>query len=212
MRCSSPPTLFIISPLAPIPPSRASSRRALACWDFCSACVLTLSELCFPYTHTNNTPRENVLMTWERPSRRRLPVQIKVHPISVSKQFLKVSEWCCSDWCVFTLYSKQETQMARSSSRRLSWDEGMSTVQRWIRFWSAFLIIHRKHMSRLRLVSAVNMLLVFPVWTKRDCQRIFKWDLLFLWNMSDKLTSIHGYYKALWNTPLWSIVVKYFSC
>lgn len=43
----SPPTLFIICPLAPRPPSSASSRRALACWDFCRACTLTLSEL-FP--------------------------------------------------------------------------------------------------------------------------------------------------------------------
>lgn len=153
----------------------------------CAHLIRTLLPL-----HTHNTPHENVLMT----SRRRLPVQIKVHPVTVTKHFLKVTEWCCSEWCVFTLYSKQEMQMARSSSRRLSWDKGMSTVQRWIRFWSAFLIIHRKHMSRLRLVSAVNMLLVFPVWTKRHGQRIFKWELLFwiLWNMSEEQTNIHTYY------------------
>ena len=56
-----------------------------------------------------------------------------------------------------TRYSKQETQMVRSSSRRLSWEEGMSTVQRWIRPLSAFFITHRKHTSRWRLVSAASV-------------------------------------------------------
>lgn len=44
-----PPTRFIISPRAPLPPSRASSSCSLAWWDFCRACVLTLSVLCLPW-------------------------------------------------------------------------------------------------------------------------------------------------------------------
>lgn len=63
-----------------------------------------------------------------------------------------------------TLYSKQETQMVSSSSSLLSCAEGMSTVQRWIRLLSAFFITHRKHTSRLRLVSADRVATALADW------------------------------------------------
>lgn len=40
----------IISPLAPSPRSKASSSLALTSLDFCRTWVLTLSEVCFPWT------------------------------------------------------------------------------------------------------------------------------------------------------------------
>lgn len=55
-----------------------------------------------------------------------------------------------------TLYSKQDTQIVRSSRSLLSCEGGISTVQRWIRLLSAFFITHKKHTSRCRLVSAAR--------------------------------------------------------
>lgn len=63
-----------------------------------------------------------------------------------------------------TLYSKQDTQIVRSSSSLLSCEGGMSAVQRWIKLLSAFFITHRKHTSRWRLVSAARVATDLPCW------------------------------------------------
>lgn len=65
---------------------------------------------------------------------------------------------------ILTLYSKQDTQIVRSSSSLLSCEGGMSTVQRWIRLLSAFFITHRKHTNRWRLVSAARVAMDLPCW------------------------------------------------
>lgn len=67
-----------------------------------------------------------------------------------------------------TLYSKQDTHIVRSSSSLLSWEGGISTVQRWIRLRSAFFITQRKQTSRWRLVSAAKVATDLPCWEQKE--------------------------------------------
>lgn len=57
-----------------------------------------------------------------------------------------------------TLYSKHNTQMKSRSKILLSCVDGRSAIHFLMRLWSAFFMIQRKQIMRLRVVSAFSML------------------------------------------------------
>lgn len=59
---------------------------------------------------------------------------------------------------MLTLYSKHETQMKRRSRILLSCMDGRSAIHFLMRPWSAFFMIQRKQIMRLRVVSAFSTL------------------------------------------------------
>lgn len=113
-----------ISCLAPMVPSMASSRRAFMSWDFLKVRLLIRCRAFFP---------------WEQNEKVKIPDSGKEN---------------CYPAVGCTLYSKQDRQRCRRSSKRLIWGTDRSNTQRSSRPASAFFHTHRKHTSRVLLHSA----------------------------------------------------------
>lgn len=75
-----------------------------------------------------------------------------------------------------TLYSKQETQRKRRSSRRFSCDTDKSVNHFCNTISSAFFSTHSRQMRRLRLDSAVKLPCWRLVWTWTGRQNTTKWE------------------------------------
>lgn len=93
-----------------------------------------------------------------------LYINIKGISVTAAAALKRNRNEICRWMTKLTLYSKQDTQIVRSSSSLLSCEGGISIVQRWIRLLSAFFITHRKHTNRWRLVSAAKVATDLPCW------------------------------------------------
>lgn len=78
----------------------------------------------------------------------------------------------------YTLYSKQETQRQRRSSRRLSWDTDKSLNHFCNTSSSAFFSTHSKQIRRLRLDSAEKLPCWRPAWKEGNSRNQHGWEKL----------------------------------